>query len=182
MSSPRGWSLKFDEPIPLPPRAGACHARGCRQLHCGAARPSRRRRSGLNFVDSTSVGRSVLYGSRVWFPTPAEPARVAPVSASRSGPIPRVWCTRTALETAPFLIGSEPLYAGRIPHWHNLITCLGRVARCESGPRFHQPSPFFEKLATPVSCLDFVAHLVSQSHFRDDVGKAGTLACPIFER
>jgi len=131
MSSPRGWSLKFDEPIPLPPRAGACHARGCRQLHCGAARPSRRRRSGLNFVDSTSVGRSVLYGSRVWFPTPAEPARVAPVSASRSGPIPRVWCTRTALETAPFLIGSEPLYAGRIPHWHNLITCLGRVARCE---------------------------------------------------
>ena len=39
----------------------------------------------LNFVDSTSVGHSVLDGSRVWFPTPAEPERVAPVSASRSG-------------------------------------------------------------------------------------------------
>ena len=41
---------------------------------------------------------------------------------------------------------------------------------------------FFEELATPVSGLDFVAHLVSQSHFRNDVGKTGALACPIFER
>jgi len=36
-------------------------------------------------------------------PTPAEPERVAPASASQSGPDPRVWCTRTALATAPFL-------------------------------------------------------------------------------
>jgi hypothetical protein len=36
-------------------------------------------------------------------PTPAEPERVAPASASRSGTDPRVWCTRTALATAPFL-------------------------------------------------------------------------------
>ena len=60
----------------------------------------------LNFVDSTSVGHSVLDGSRVWFPTPAEPERVAPVSASRSGPIPRVRCTKTALATAPFPIAA----------------------------------------------------------------------------
>src|SRR5215472_3717848 len=48
--------------------------------------------------------RSVPDGSRARLPTPAEPERVAPVSASRSGPIPRGWCTRTALVTAPFLI------------------------------------------------------------------------------
>ena len=41
-------------------------------------------------------------------PTPAEPERVAPASASRSGPDPRVWCTRTALATAPFLIFPRP--------------------------------------------------------------------------
>jgi hypothetical protein len=40
---------------------------------------------------------------RAWLPTPAEPERVAPASASQSGPDPRVWCTRTALATAPFL-------------------------------------------------------------------------------
>jgi DNA-binding XRE family transcriptional regulator len=68
-------------------------------------------------------------------------------------------------------LGSEPLYAGRVSHRHNLITCLGRVARCESGPGLHQPSPFFEVLATAVSRLDLVARLVSQSHFRNDVGK-----------
>jgi hypothetical protein len=40
---------------------------------------------------------------RARLPTPAEPERVAPASASQSGPDPRVWCTRTALATAPFL-------------------------------------------------------------------------------
>src|SRR5258705_5139636 len=46
---------------------------------------------------------SLIIGSRPRLPTPAEPERVAPASASRSGPIPRVWCTKTALATAPFL-------------------------------------------------------------------------------
>jgi hypothetical protein len=39
---------------------------------------------------------------RYRLPTPAEPERVAPVSASQSGIDPRVRCTRTALATAPF--------------------------------------------------------------------------------
>jgi hypothetical protein len=54
-------------------------------------------------VDSGSLWHSLMIGSRPRLPTPAEPERVAPASASRSGPIPRVWCTKTALATAPFL-------------------------------------------------------------------------------
>jgi hypothetical protein len=51
------------------------------------------------------VRRSLASGPRERPSTPAEPERVAPVSASRSGPVPRVWCIRTALVTAPFRIG-----------------------------------------------------------------------------
>ena len=39
-------------------------------------------------VDSTWTRRSLANGSRARLPTPAEPERVAPVSASRSGPVP----------------------------------------------------------------------------------------------
>src|SRR5882672_5909856 len=56
--------------------------------------------------------RSLIHGSRARLPTPAEPERVAPASASRSGPVPRVRCTRTALATAPFLL---PPKRGRNP-------------------------------------------------------------------
>jgi hypothetical protein len=35
------------------------------------------------------------------------------------------------------------------PHRHNHFTCLRRVARCESGPGLHQPSPLFEELTAP---------------------------------
>jgi hypothetical protein len=41
-------------------------------------------------VDSTWMRHSLASGSRARLPTPAEPERVAPVSASRSGPVPRV--------------------------------------------------------------------------------------------
>src|SRR6266480_3488738 len=52
-------------------------------------------------------------------PTPAEPERVAPASASRSGPVPRVGAPRTALVTAPFLFGTIPAAArsARAPMW-----------------------------------------------------------------
>jgi hypothetical protein len=41
-------------------------------------------------IDSTWTRRSLASGSRARLPTPAEPERVAPASASRSGPVPRV--------------------------------------------------------------------------------------------
>ena len=41
-------------------------------------------------IDSTWMRRSLASGSRDRLPTPAEPERVAPASASRSGPVPRV--------------------------------------------------------------------------------------------
>jgi len=41
-------------------------------------------------IDSTWMRRSLASGSRAGLPTPAEPERVAPASASRSGPVPRV--------------------------------------------------------------------------------------------
>ncbi len=41
-------------------------------------------------IDSTWMRRSLASGSRAALPTPAEPERVAPASASRSGPVPRV--------------------------------------------------------------------------------------------
>ncbi len=41
-------------------------------------------------IDSTWTRRSLASGSRNRLPTPAEPVRVAPASASRSGPVPRV--------------------------------------------------------------------------------------------
>jgi hypothetical protein len=41
-------------------------------------------------IDSTWTRRSLAGGSRARLPTPAEPVRVAPASASRSGPVPRV--------------------------------------------------------------------------------------------
>jgi hypothetical protein len=40
-------------------------------------------------IDSTQLRRSLASGSRARLPTPAEPERVAPVSASRNGPVPR---------------------------------------------------------------------------------------------
>src|SRR5882757_2782670 len=56
-------------------------------------------------IDSTWTRRSLASGSRNRLPTPAEPERVAPASASRSGPVPRVGAPETALVTAPFPIG-----------------------------------------------------------------------------
>src|SRR5260221_14169448 len=41
-------------------------------------------------IDSTLTRRSLASGSRARLPTPAEPERVAPASASRSGPVPPV--------------------------------------------------------------------------------------------
>jgi len=75
-------------------------------------------------IDSGSLRHSLIDGSRPRFPTPAEPARVAPASASRSGPIPRVRCTRTALVTAPFLHIGDIV---RSEH-RTLINC-----KCDSG-------------------------------------------------
>src|SRR5712671_2920792 len=45
-------------------------------------------------IDSTWTRRSLASGSRNRLPTPAEPERVAPASASRSGPVPPGGCTR----------------------------------------------------------------------------------------
>src|SRR6185437_7425473 len=54
-------------------------------------------------IDSRWMKDSLIGGSQR-FPTPAEPERVAPASASRSGAVPRVGAPKTASATAPFLL------------------------------------------------------------------------------
>jgi hypothetical protein len=72
-------------------------------------------------------------------PTPAEPERVAPASASRSGPDPRVRCTRTALATAPFLIFPRlradfllPLHRRRRRRRRPVLQARTRFRRCQA--------------------------------------------------
>jgi hypothetical protein len=64
--------------------------------------------AGPKLILSTGGYDVASLADRARLPTPAEPERVAPASASRSGPDPRVWCTRTALATAPFLFLPRP--------------------------------------------------------------------------
>ena len=70
-------------------------------------------------IDSTRTRRSLASGSRARLPTPAEPERVAPVSASRSGPVPPGGCTRNgAGNGAVFCLVTIPATArsARAPH------------------------------------------------------------------
>src|SRR4029077_18968037 len=56
-------------------------------------------------IDSTRTRRSLASGSRARLPTPAEPERVAPVSASRSGPVPPGEVHQNGAGNSPFSIG-----------------------------------------------------------------------------
>src|SRR5262249_28298397 len=90
-----------------------------------SARPARSSRPQATLPMWPSMSRSVIAAGpililspggydiassadRAWLPTPAGAEGVAPASDSQSGPDPRVWCTRTALATAPFLILPRP--------------------------------------------------------------------------
>src|SRR5258706_6293553 len=85
-------------------------------------------------IDSARTRRSLASGSRARLPTPAEPERVAPVSASRSGPVPPGGGPRNgAGKRRRFLFGHDP--------GNSVFSALAPCGYFRSGCRQPEPEP-----------------------------------------
>jgi hypothetical protein len=86
-------------------------------------------------IDCTWMRRSLASGSRARaLPTPAEPERVAPASASRSGPVPRVVHQNGAGNSAVFCLAPSRPWKARPDSsraWSKMFT-----TRTATGPNF----------------------------------------------
>lgn len=80
-------------------------------------------------IDSTLMRRSLASGSRAGLPTPAEPERVAPASASRSGPAPRVGAPERRWQQRRFLLAPSLPFSGAIAAGSNRLEPAWKILR-----------------------------------------------------